>query len=67
MSAAREGLRNKIRKALLTDEAMVRVLDDLFGRENYAYDPQNDVWVIEIMTAPAAPSLLCSVEAIGGR
>jgi hypothetical protein len=38
-------LRNKIRKALLTDEAMARILDDLFGRENYAYDPEGDVWV----------------------
>jgi hypothetical protein len=37
--------RNKIRKALLTDAAMGRFLDDLFGRENYAYDSQNDVWV----------------------
>jgi hypothetical protein len=47
MSAAREEkrLRNKIHEALLTDEAMVCILDDLFGRENYAYDPQNDVWV----------------------
>jgi hypothetical protein len=42
---AEKRLRNKIRKVLLTDEAMVRILDDLFGRENYAYDPQNDVWV----------------------
>jgi hypothetical protein len=38
-------LRNKIRKALLTDEAMVRALDLMFGRENYAYDPANDCWV----------------------
>jgi hypothetical protein len=42
---AEKRLRNKIRKALLTDEAMVRFLDDLFGRENYAYDPPADVWV----------------------
>jgi hypothetical protein len=38
-------LRNKVRKALLNDQAMVRALDDLFGRENYAYDPANDCWV----------------------
>jgi hypothetical protein len=38
-------LRNKIREALLTDEAMVRVLDDFFGRDNYSYDPEADVWV----------------------
>jgi hypothetical protein len=39
-------LRNKIRKALATDEGMIRFLDDLFGRENYAYDPANDCWVM---------------------
>jgi hypothetical protein len=37
--------RNKIRDALLSDEAMVRLLDHLFGRENYAYDPECDVWI----------------------
>jgi hypothetical protein len=45
MSKRKPGHAKEIRKALLTDEAMVRILDDLFGRENYAYDPQNDVWV----------------------
>jgi hypothetical protein len=30
-------LRDKIRKGLLTDEAMVRVLDGFFGRDNYSY------------------------------
>jgi hypothetical protein len=38
-------LQNKIRKSLLTDEAMVRELDCFFGRENYSSDQQNDVWV----------------------
>ena len=42
---AEKRLRNKMRNALLTDEGMVRFLDDLFGREKHAYDPQNDVWV----------------------
>jgi hypothetical protein len=42
---AEKRLRNKIRKALLTDEAMIRLLDDLFGPENYTYDPRCDVWV----------------------
>lgn len=47
MSTAREEkrLRNKIRKTLLNDDAMVCILGDLFGRKYYAYDPQNDVWV----------------------
>jgi hypothetical protein len=38
-------LRTKIRKALLTDEAMVKILDLLFGEGNYTYDQKNDVWV----------------------
>lgn len=38
-------LRDKIRKGLLTDEAMVRVLDGFFGRDNYSYDSEADVWV----------------------
>jgi hypothetical protein len=38
-------LRNKIRGTLLTDEAMVRVLDGFFGRDNYVYDQESDVWV----------------------
>jgi hypothetical protein len=37
--------RSKIRNALLTDENMVRALDDLFGPGNYAYDQESDVWV----------------------
>jgi hypothetical protein len=40
-----KSLRQKIRKALLTDEAMVRFLDDQFGRGNYTYDPEADLWV----------------------
>jgi hypothetical protein len=39
-----KSLREKIRKALLTDEAMVRFLDDQFGRGNN-YDPEADLWV----------------------
>ena len=31
-------LRNKIREALLTDQAMVRFMDNLFGRDNYSYN-----------------------------
>jgi hypothetical protein len=38
-------LRNKSRGTLLTDEAMVRVLDGFFGRDNYVYDQESDVWV----------------------
>ena len=38
-------LRNKIREALLTDQAMVRFMDNLFGRDNYSYDSEADVWV----------------------
>ena len=38
-------LRDKIRNALLTDEGMVRFLDDLFGRNNYSYDPTADLWI----------------------
>ena len=38
-------LRIKIPNALLSDAAMVRVLDGFFGRENYVYDPEADLWV----------------------
>jgi hypothetical protein len=38
-------LREKIRNALLTDDAMVRELDRSFGRENYTYDQESDVWI----------------------
>jgi hypothetical protein len=38
-------LQEKIRKALLTDEAMVRELDRFFSRHNYSYDQESDVWV----------------------
>jgi hypothetical protein len=38
-------LREKIRRRCLTDEGMVHALDLMFGRENYAYDPEADLWV----------------------
>ena len=38
-------LRSEIRKALFTDEAMGRFLDDMFGCGNYSRDPEADLWI----------------------
>jgi hypothetical protein len=37
--------RNKIREGLQSDEAMIRFMDNLFGRDNCVYDPEVDAWV----------------------
>jgi hypothetical protein len=38
--------REKIRENLQTDEAMIEFLDKTFGRENYTYDTEADIWVV---------------------
>jgi hypothetical protein len=38
-------LRNRVRDGLQSDEAMIRLMDGMFGRKNYTYDPEVDVWV----------------------
>ena len=41
----KQRIRAKICDALMTDEAMTRFMDDLFGRENYVFDADADIWV----------------------